>query len=162
MNWEMISAIGQMLGALGVIISLVYLAVQIRAQKKESERAAVTSLTTQFNEFMRPQIESSELCAIWLRGLKSFEQLDGPSKLRFGSHIGRQLRAADSLYLAYRDGTLDARVWRGFERSLADIAAYPGFQSWWPTRKHWYSDEFRALLDGHIQTGKPTIYEDYI
>ena len=63
-NWEMISAIGQMLGALGVIISLVYLAVQIRAQKKESQHAAVTSLTTQFNEFMRPQIESSELCAI--------------------------------------------------------------------------------------------------
>ena len=75
--------------------------------------------------------ESSELCAIWLSGL------------------------------AYLDGTLDARVWRGFERSLADIAAYPGFQSWWLTRKHWYSDEFRALLDSHIQTGKPTIYEDY-
>jgi len=34
MNWEMISAIGQMLGALGVIISLIYLALQIRAQKK--------------------------------------------------------------------------------------------------------------------------------
>ncbi len=27
MNWEMISAIGQMLGALGVIISIAYLAV---------------------------------------------------------------------------------------------------------------------------------------
>src|SRR4030095_4099447 len=157
MNWEMISAVGQMRGALGVIISLVYLALQIRAQKKETRHAAVNSLTTQFNEFMRPQIESSELCAIWLRGLKSFEELDGPSKLRFGSHIGRQLRAADSLYLAYLDGTLDARIWSGYERSLADIVAYPGFQRWWPTRKHWYSDEFRALLDDHIQTAKPTI-----
>jgi flagellar biogenesis protein FliO len=32
MNWEMISAVGQMLGALGVIISIVYLAAQIRNQ----------------------------------------------------------------------------------------------------------------------------------
>jgi hypothetical protein len=71
MNWEMISAIGQMLGAPGVIIPLIYLAVQIPAQKKESHRTAVTSLTTQFNEFMRPQIENAELCAIWLRGLRS-------------------------------------------------------------------------------------------
>jgi hypothetical protein len=34
MNWEMISAIAKMLGAIGVIISLVYLAIQIRDQKK--------------------------------------------------------------------------------------------------------------------------------
>ena len=159
MNWEMISAIGPILGTLGIIISLVYLARQIHAQK--SRDTAVNSLTTQFNEFMRPQIQSSELCAIWLRGLKSFEQLDGPSKLRFGSHIGCQLSAADNLYLSYLDRTLDARVWRGFDRWLADIVAYPGFQSWWLTRRHWYSDEFCALLDGHIQTAKPKTCEDY-
>jgi len=159
MNWEMISAIGPILGTLGIIISLVYLARQIHAQK--SRDTAVNSLTTQFNEFMRPQIQSSELCAIWLRGLKSFEQLDGPSKLRFGSHIGGQLSAADSLYLDYLDRTLDARFWRGFDRWLADIVAYPGFQSWWLTRRHWYSDEFCALLDGHIQTAKPKTCEDY-
>ncbi len=36
----MISAVGQMIGAIGVIISLVYAAVQIRNQKTESRRAA--------------------------------------------------------------------------------------------------------------------------
>src|SRR5439155_21986454 len=41
MNWEMISAVGQMLGAVGVIISIVYLAAQIRNQNKESRRAAM-------------------------------------------------------------------------------------------------------------------------
>jgi heme/copper-type cytochrome/quinol oxidase subunit 1 len=34
MNWEMISAVGQMLGAVGVIISIIYLAAQIRNQKQ--------------------------------------------------------------------------------------------------------------------------------
>jgi flagellar biogenesis protein FliO len=38
MNWEMISAVGQMLGAIGVIISIVYLAAQIGNQNKESQR----------------------------------------------------------------------------------------------------------------------------
>jgi hypothetical protein len=162
MNWEMISAIGQLLGAIAVIVSLVYLALQIRAQKKESRNAVVNSLTTQFNDFMRSQTESRDLCALWLRGLHSFEELDGASKLPFGSHIGRQLRTADSLYLHFLDGTLDPRLWRGFERVLADVAAYPGFQSWWPTRKHWYSDEFCALIDKHVQTAKPSIYDGYV
>jgi len=39
--------------------------------------------------------------------------------------------------------------------------AYPGFQTWWATRKHWYTDEFCMLIDRHIQTAKPTIYEGY-
>jgi hypothetical protein len=162
MNWEMISAIGQMLGAIAVVVSLVYLAIQIRSQKQESRNAVINSLTTQFNDFMRSQVESADLCVLWLRGLQSFDELDAPSKLRFSSHIGRQLRTADSLYLHFLEGTLDPRLWRGFDRTIADIAVYPGFQKWWPTRKHWYSDEFCALIDDHIKTGKPRMYEDYL
>jgi hypothetical protein len=56
---------------------------------------------------------------------------------------------------------LDKRLWRGYERTIADTVAYPGCQTWWATRKHWYTDEFCALIDGHIQTAKPTIYDDY-
>jgi hypothetical protein len=36
---------------------------------------------------------------------------------------------ADSLYLGVLDGTLDKRLWRGYERTLADTLAYPGFPS---------------------------------
>lgn len=40
MNWEMISAVGQMLGALGVIISIVYLAAKftIKTRKASAQR----------------------------------------------------------------------------------------------------------------------------
>jgi hypothetical protein len=59
------------------------------------------------------------------------------------------------------DGTLDKRLWRGYERTIADTVAYPGFQTWWATRKHWHTDEFCALVDRHIQSAKPTIYDGY-
>jgi len=74
---------------------------------------------------------------------------------------GRFLRFADSLYLGVLDGTLAKRLWRGYERTLADTVAYPGFQTWWASRKHWHTDEFCALIDRHIQTAKPTIYDGY-
>src|SRR5262249_41635407 len=75
--------------------------------------------------------------------------------------LGRFLRFADSLYLGVLDGTLDKRLWRGYERTIADTVAYPGFQTWWATRKHWHTDEFCALIDRHIQTAKPKIYDRY-
>jgi hypothetical protein len=144
MNWEMISAVGQMLGAIGVIISIIYLAPQIRNQNKESRRAAMNVLTTHWSDLNRSLVENPDL-----------------AKLRFGAHLGRFLRFADSLYLGVLDGTLDRRLWRGYERTIADTVAYPGFQTWWATRKHWHTDEFCALIDRHIQTAKPKIYDGY-
>src|SRR5256885_12267566 len=43
MTWEMLSAIGQLVAALGVIPSLIYLAIQIREQNKERRRAGIRS-----------------------------------------------------------------------------------------------------------------------
>jgi hypothetical protein len=161
MNWEMISAFGQMLGAVGVIISIIYLAAQIRNQNKESHRAAMNVLATHWSDLNRALVENPDLAALFLRALRSFDELDGASKLRVGAHLGRFLRFADSLYLGVLDGTLDKRLWRGYERTLADTAAYPGFQAWWATRKHWHTDEFCALIDRHIQTAKPKIFDGY-
>jgi len=45
MNWDAI-------GALGVIISLIYLATQIRNQNNESRLTAINSMTAQWNAFM--------------------------------------------------------------------------------------------------------------
>src|SRR5438094_10436850 len=103
MNWEMISAIGQMLGALGVIISIAYLAAQIRNQNKESQRAAMNVLTTHWSDLNRSLVENPDLAALWIRALQSFDVLDGTSNLLFGAHLGRCLRFSYYLSLASLD-----------------------------------------------------------
>jgi hypothetical protein len=140
MNWDMITAVGQMLGAIGVIISIIYLAVQIRNQNKESQRAAMNVLTTHWSNLNRTLVENPDLAALWIRALRSFDDLDGTSKLRFGAHLGRSLRMADSLYLGVLDGTLDKRL-------SADVSGH------WPTP--WRIQDFKA---GGLRenTGTPT------
>ncbi|HEY3660195.1 MAG TPA: hypothetical protein VGK91_03090 [Candidatus Udaeobacter sp.] len=69
MNWEMISAIGQMLGAIGVIISIIYLAAQIRNQNKESQRAAMNIFTTHWSDVNRTLVGNAEMAVLWFRAL---------------------------------------------------------------------------------------------
>jgi len=52
MTWEMLSAIGQLVAALGVIPSLIYLAIQIREQNKERRRAGINVLTVQWGDLV--------------------------------------------------------------------------------------------------------------
>ena len=92
MNWEMISAVGQMLGAIGVIISIVYLAAQIRNQNKESQRAAMNVLTTHWSDLNRTLVENPEMAVLWLRALRSFR--------RPGCRVEAEVRRASGAFLA--------------------------------------------------------------
>ena len=162
MNWEITAAIAQVIAAVAVIASIVYLAVQIRNQNKESRRAAANVLMLHWTDFRKSISDSGDLAAIHLRGLESFDALDPVEKLRFGSALGRIFVLSEGLYLFYLDGALGSELWKTFEQTTADLVAYPGAQAWWATRKHWHTVKFRALVDRMIAEGKkPTLYERY-
>jgi hypothetical protein len=105
----------------------------------------MNALTTHWSDLNRTLAENLEMAV-----LRSFDELDAKSKQRFGAHLGRFLRFAGSLYLNMLDRTLDKRLSRGYD-TIADTVAYPGFLTWWATRKHWHTDEFCELMDRHMQ-----------
>ena len=70
MNWEAVGAVGESLGALGVIITLVYLASQIRTQNRESRIAAVNEWTNQWNQFLVSFAEHPDLSELWIKGVR--------------------------------------------------------------------------------------------
>ena len=150
MNWEMLSAIGQLVAAIGVFISLIYLAVQIREQNKERRRAGINILTVQWSDLVKTGQESREFAALFLRGMRSFEDLDGPDKLSFSAFFTRYTRNCEGMFIYYRDGALDKALWDEVERTMTDYFAYPGVREWWETRKHWLTDDFRGVVEAII------------
>src|SRR5687768_17393505 len=162
MNWEMLSAIGQIVAAIGVIPSLIYLAVQIREQNKERRRAGINILTAQWSELVKTAQESRDFAEVILEGMRSFHDLDRPDKLRFSAFFTRFTRNCEGMFIYYRDGALDKALWDGVERTMSEYFAYPGAQEWWTTRKHWLTDEFRAVVEAIIaKNPEPKLYAAY-
>ena len=162
MTWEMLSAIGQIVAAIGVIPSLIYLAIQIREQNKERRRAGINILTGQWSELVKSAQESREFAAFFLRGMGSFQGLDAPDKLRFSAFFTRFTRNCEGMFIYYRDGALEKPLWDEVERTIADYFAYPGVREWWTTRKHWLTDEFRAVVEAIIaKNPEPRMYGAY-
>ena len=150
MNWEMHSAIGQAVAAIGVIPSLIYLAVQIREQNKERRRAGINILTAQWSDLVKTGQESRDFAEFFLRGIRSFDGLDAPDKLRFSAFFTRYARNCEGMFIYYRDGALEKALWDEVERTMIDYFAYTGVREWWATRKHWLTDEFRAVVEAII------------
>ena len=162
MNWEMLSAIGQVVAAIGVIPSLIYLAVQIREQNKERRRAGINILTAQWNELVKSAQESREFAVLFLQGVRCFHDLDGPDKLSFSAFFTRFTRNCEGMFIYYRDGALEKALWDEVERTMTDYFAYAGVKEWWATRKHWLTDEFRAVVEAIIaRNPEPKLYAAY-
>jgi hypothetical protein len=162
MNWEMLAGIGQLAAVLVGIPSLIYLALQIRAQTKERRHAAVNALTVQWGDLTKSLHDNAEFGAIYLRGVQSFNDLDAVSKLRFSAFMNRFLKNFQGMYFSHRDGILSDSLWGEIERTMSDVLPYPGVREWWKTRRHWHTEEFARVVDGIIARGvEPKAYSAY-
>jgi hypothetical protein len=162
MNWEMLAAIGQLAAVCVGIPSLIYLAGQIREQTKERRHAAVNAQTSPWGDLTRSCQDNADICAIYLRGILSFNDLDAVSKLWFSSFLNRFFKNFQAMYFSHRDGVLNASLWGEVERTMSDVIAYPGTQEWWETRRHWHTQEFASVIDAIIARGdEPTAYSTY-
>tara|TARA_R110002073_G_scaffold54154_2_gene139478 strand:+ start:85 stop:588 length:504 start_codon:yes stop_codon:yes gene_type:complete len=90
MNWDAISAIGETIGAVAVVISLLYLAVQIRQNTNHiKSNIAATELSAferniasgnRVREFF---LLNPELLELYMKGRKSYKNLESNEKIRF-------------------------------------------------------------------------------
>ena len=147
MNWEAIGAVGEVGGAIAVVGSLVYLAIQIRSQVSESQIASVHEITAAFRSAIT-SFQDPQRAEVYTRALTAFDELPESQRLQFISMAQGLLRVWEEAYYPYDAGRLDERIWKAMLSQYTDIISSHGFQRVWELRRHTYSDEFRAFVDG--------------
>jgi hypothetical protein len=155
MNWEAVGAVGEIVGALGVILSLGYLASQIRTQNRESRLSAGTEWTEQFNSFLMSFAENPNLSELYIKGLNNFSSLAPTEVVQFSAQLGRLYRIGEGIHDQHQQGRFDPKLWRGITRTLEDVARCPGAKAWWPTRSHWFTDEFATFIQPAFDSSEP-------
>ncbi len=86
MTLEQFAFFAEIIGGIGVVASLIYVAAEIRRQSKLNRFAAANSLAAQWSDLMISLHDGPEMAEIWLKGLHDFDSLDAVSKLRFGAY----------------------------------------------------------------------------
>ena len=158
-NWGAVSAIGQVVGAAAVVISLIYLAHEVRSTARATRLESMRSLSDAINQFFRTIAQDAELADFFYRGMHDFGANKGGNLLRFSALVDYMFRIYEDMYYQHLEGRLDPRVWRGFEAIMRDMNAYPGIQAWWGSRSHWFSDQFRKFVAQHqAVAGTPSLY----
>ena len=151
MNWEAISAIGQIVGGLAVVVSLIYLAREIRSNARSARVASLHDINRWFGEL----IEHPHLGELYYRGIHDFESLQNGDLVRFSMLMDQLFYIYQEMYYQQLEGHLDQRVWGMTEAPIRELIGYPGIQAWWRQRSHWFSEEFLNHINQLQQTAKP-------
>ncbi len=142
-----LGAFGELVGGFAVLVTLVYLAVQVR-QTSTNVRAAPYQLALQGRTALRMAVCSEgKLLAAFTKGLGSLDTLDSEEAMRFHVFMVEELRMIQSAFFLYRDGVSNPEAW---QHELAVIGTYrdsPGFRDWWATSRSYYSEEFVRVVE---------------
>jgi hypothetical protein len=131
LNWDAVGAIAEAVGAGGVIATLLYLAIQIRANTRSVRASTHQEAENGARQVTLVLAQDPELSRIWSRGLLDFDSLPGEEKIRFGSVATLILREFDNAEYQFAQETLDQASLDQSRRQLQVITALPGFALWW-------------------------------
>jgi hypothetical protein len=147
MNWEAIAAIAELLGALGVITSLVYLAGQVRSSGNQSRQASIQSIVNQMNNVWRQMATERNYAEIWVRGSKDLSSLsDETERVQFSALMLSLFRPYEEIFHYRRDGRVDDWTWESISPQCHALMGTPGFIHWWEMRGSWFSPSFQQHI----------------
>ena len=158
MSLEQASFLAQIISAVAVIASLVFVGFQLNRATAAIRASSSQAHSSMYTDLVQSIIDNADFARAWSIGLTDPKSLSEVEWVRFVAYSSALFRLYESSRVQWLNGRLDEEHWHTIERQAADFGHLPGLQRAWNLRSHWYSAEFRAWFDGLTQTEQPSPY----
>jgi hypothetical protein len=147
MNWDAISAISQLVGSIAVVLSVLYLALQVHQSTRVAKLATQDAAAAALRDVTKPLMENAELERIWRVGVEDISDLSTEERARFFHATYQFLKAFETIHFHYVYGLMDRQLWEGWHGLLQHYVAAPGIAQYWKLRPEVFSERFRKFVD---------------
>jgi len=147
-TWATVAAaIGQIAGAIAVVITIIYLAIQIRQNSEAVKSAAAQSVLESLNEAIQSAASTPQLARVVALGQTNYEQLSEDERQQFLIWLFGWFRIIEQAHHNYVLGQFEQRVWNGYARHIRSVMQAPAVRRWWKFRKSVFSPDFQRFID---------------
>lgn len=151
MNWDAIGAIAEVVGAVGVIASLIYLGLQMREANRAAAVAAKLEAATLLGAFMDVQLQNPELDALWRRGRESIDGLDADEYYRFSNFVLKAFWFFSAGHFQLCCGRLAQSDWAEIRAIIRYWLDGAGCRAWWAkTGQFNFGERFKTFVNEEI------------
>ena len=150
-NWDAISAVVEGFGVAAVLVTLLYLAQQVRQINKQSYVGAFQHMQDQLNNYLQTVSGSEDTAAVVVKGRQAYSNLEDIERLRFEYLQFQLLNIVESHYTQARHTALDDDYRAWVENNLQEIVrgqfSYPGCIEFWSSAGPYFEPEVQALVN---------------
>ena len=147
MNWDAVSTGAEIVGAAGVIASLIYLAVQIRQNTKVARAETTKDLYLASREAILEIAANEDLAKIF-NEIRAFESVDFTRRYAFYQSFFRLYELQHNL--AEQD-LLDANIAQSYNLIIRMFAGTPFFPEYWERARGEFNEVFARFVDDEIE-----------
>ena len=155
-----LGAIGELVGGVAVIASLIFVGLQVR-QSNDHSRQSIDMERNQANRSMTQAmadvvatLEEAEFVDLVQRASRDWETLSLADQGRVASWITRLHTNTVSIFLAGENGLMDEEFSSAWTDFYIMFIASPGFRRWWALTKVGHHPDFVAHVDARINEGE--------
>lgn len=131
MNWDALGAVGEAMSSLLVLATLLYVAIQTRDLKKQSQAEARYAFVDAVADINMAIAQSKETASVWRRGLESAEGLDADERMQFLMLVGQCANLWSVMHQLYADQLLPETQWIIVRNDLRSILGSDGGMYFW-------------------------------
>ena len=139
--------LGEFVGAIGVVISLVYLGRQLVQNTQSVRAASFNSMVQNSIRLSEHAFRDSEFAAFLARAERDPASLSDEERVRWDSYMNAVWRHFGNLQYAHRVGTLDDQMWNAYQATLKDHLRTPSWAHWFVSHRELFSEALGRQVD---------------
>ena len=151
MTLQDLGNIGEFVGAIGVIVSLIYLSLQIRSNTRAVKVSSYQQTSAAARDYNLKLAADPTLDALFWKVLNGVPFADEPERRRATLVFSTALLALQSVHYQWEQGLLDEPLWRGHLGSLERFVRMPGFATYWENRTYAFSPSFVRFVETRLR-----------
>jgi len=148
LNWDALGAIAELIGAIAIIVTLIYLTIQLK-QESASVKAATFQSASQGRTSLRVALMTdSNLRLAVTKLLAGADEDNFDSGFAAHVYLVEEFRIAQAAYYLHQRDLADMEFWHHERHMLHTYKMQPGFEAWWEkSGMFYYTQEFVEEVD---------------
>lgn len=146
-----LGSLGEFVGAMGVVISLVYLARQMSQNTTSVRAASFNSMTENSLRLLEPSFRDSDFADFLHRAQRDPSSLAPNEQLRWDAYMTAVYRHFGNLVYQYRVGALDRQMWQSYRDTLKKHLTIPSWRAWFEENKEVFSTSLVELVEQAVR-----------
>jgi hypothetical protein len=145
---EDLGNIGEIVGGVGVVVSLLYLATQIRQSSRIARLNAHQSIGESMSDLLAKLGSDHELRRIWQTARDTQEELSDDDRERLGMFL---FQFFGRISIADRYAELDPSLGQRYDPILDRFLRVPAVQGWWGRQREYQSEPLKSKVDSRLR-----------